>query len=324
MTDTGEDSAIEDAAAASSASSTPSSTESASATSAATTPAATESTALNEEGKSLSDGTENDHEEPTEITDQVIVDEFAHQYGIEITDTSDADGDGVTDRDEILMLSTDPITVDTFDTGTTDGLSDFDEDGLNNIEEIQHGSEPFYADTDADGLSDSDEVNTYGTDVKNADTDADGIADGTEIKFGLNPLAVSTDGVTPDADRVFDQTLSDTSIDTALLDEGNSAKPSLQMTGNANAGQAVDVASTADSTLYDQADKNGVVGEAIDVSGISAVSSATLTFTVQDQTAPMSTYEIAFYDAQNTLQTVTTSVSETDHTPSANVEEDGT
>ena len=38
-------------------------------------------------------------------------------------------------------------------------------------------------DGDGDGLSDMDEVNTYGTDVALADTDADGIDDGQEVAF---------------------------------------------------------------------------------------------------------------------------------------------
>ena len=43
-------------------------------------------------------------------------------------------------------------------------------------------------DTDADGLSDEDEVFTYHTDPDNADTDGDGHTDGQEVMAGTDPL----------------------------------------------------------------------------------------------------------------------------------------
>jgi hypothetical protein len=43
-------------------------------------------------------------------------------------------------------------------------------------------------DTDADGLSDEDEVLIYHTDPDNADTDGDGHTDGQEVMAGTNPL----------------------------------------------------------------------------------------------------------------------------------------
>ncbi len=44
------------------------------------------------------------------------------------------------------------------------------------------------ADSDADGLSDYEEVVTYKTDPANSDTDADGNPDGIELSMGLSPL----------------------------------------------------------------------------------------------------------------------------------------
>ncbi|OIO69669.1 MAG: hypothetical protein AUJ58_05255 [Zetaproteobacteria bacterium CG1_02_55_237] len=49
-------------------------------------------------------------------------------------------------------------------------------------------------DSDGDGLTDSDELNTYGTDPNNADTDGDGLSDGAEVTAGTNPLLADTDG----------------------------------------------------------------------------------------------------------------------------------
>lgn len=44
------------------------------------------------------------------------------------------------------------------------------------------------ADSDNDGVSDSDEINVWRTDPLNPDTDGDGYADGYKILRGLNPL----------------------------------------------------------------------------------------------------------------------------------------
>ena len=42
-------------------------------------------------------------------------------------------------------------------------------------------------DSDADGLSDQEEINVYGTDPLDPDTDKDGVSDGDEVKMGRNP-----------------------------------------------------------------------------------------------------------------------------------------
>lgn len=67
----------------------------------------------------------------------------------------DADQDGIKDLDEILY-GMNPLD-------SSDGLSDEDGDGLSLAWEYYLGTNPTQKDTDADGISDSDEVLIYGT-----------------------------------------------------------------------------------------------------------------------------------------------------------------
>ncbi|MEW6536816.1 MAG: RHS repeat-associated core domain-containing protein [Candidatus Auribacterota bacterium] len=57
---------------------------------------------------------------------------------------------------------------------------DIDYDGLTNNQEYLLGTNPCLADTDSDGLSDGQEVNTYHTNPLNPDTDFDGYPDNTD------------------------------------------------------------------------------------------------------------------------------------------------
>jgi hypothetical protein len=56
------------------------------------------------------------------------------------------------------------------------------------------------ADSDGDGIADSDELNIYGTDPYNPDSDGDGVDDGEEIAAGTDPLVPETMSVDFDLD----------------------------------------------------------------------------------------------------------------------------
>ncbi len=74
---------------------------------------------------------------------------------------------------------------------------DPDGDGLTTAQEQALGTDPLKTDTDGDGISDGDEVNTYHTNPLLADSDNDGQADQLEIAAGTDPTnSVSVFGIT--------------------------------------------------------------------------------------------------------------------------------
>jgi hypothetical protein len=58
---------------------------------------------------------------------------------------------------------------------------------------LLHCGDENCADTDGDGLSDTDETDVYGTDPADPDTDGDGISDGDEVALGTDPLDDDSD-----------------------------------------------------------------------------------------------------------------------------------
>ena len=65
---------------------------------------------------------------------------------------------------------------------------DSDKDGLDDVREKQIGTDTQKADTDGDGLNDSDEVIIWKTNPLKTDTDEDTYTDGSEVFHGYNPL----------------------------------------------------------------------------------------------------------------------------------------
>lgn len=93
----------------------------------------------------------------------------------------DSDYDGLLNREERLQTRTDPYNADT------------DGDGLRDSEEIRVGTSPLFADTDGDGLRDGDEVHRWGSNPLKKDSDDDGLDDLQETVIGSNPTRTDTD-----------------------------------------------------------------------------------------------------------------------------------
>lgn len=92
----------------------------------------------------------------------------------------DSNNDGLHDWEEVCIYGTNPYFYDT------------DGDGLPDAWEILHGFDPLnpndaLQDWDGDGLTNFQEF-MYDTDPNNWDTDGDGVSDGQEIMQGSNPL----------------------------------------------------------------------------------------------------------------------------------------
>ena len=75
-----------------------------------------------------------------------------------------------------------------------DATTDVDSDGLTQLQEFSHKTDPRKADSDNDGLNDGVEVNTHRTSPLDADSDRDGLSDGAEVlQHRSNPLAADSD-----------------------------------------------------------------------------------------------------------------------------------
>jgi hypothetical protein len=103
--------------------------------------------------------------------------------------SSDSDDDGLRDGFEVLH-GLDPLD----DSGDNGAAGDPDADGLDNLEEQAAATDPADADSDADDLTDGDEVNVYDTDPNSADSDFDDLGDGDEVNvYGTDPALFDTD-----------------------------------------------------------------------------------------------------------------------------------
>jgi hypothetical protein len=116
------------------------------------------------------------------------VDELA--WGTSIG-SSDHDGDGLTDGQEVWSYGTSPTSWDT-DGG---GVSDSEEVLWQSTDPHNPGDDIYNPDSDGDGLWDNDEIWVWGTSPYAWDTDGDTLGDGDEVSwFGTSPTSWDTDG----------------------------------------------------------------------------------------------------------------------------------
>lgn len=240
--------------------------------------------------------------DPDEL-EPTVADEIKDALGLDKS-TDDTDGDGLTDYQELVIVGTDPAKSDTDGNGINDANDDEDGDGLSNIQELELGTLPTAADSDLDGLTDREEVETHKTDPMKADTDDDGVEDGEEIRLGLNPLNPQTDGHTPDAERTFLQIASEAVMDETLRNSENWLKPSI----------AGDVPGCIDDHVLLECSINSVFGDnrsvlsdIIELSTSYETTPLTLSFAFNEvYTGSAENLTIASFDEENGLQIIDT------------------
>lgn len=172
---------------------------------------------------------------------------------------ADTDGDGLSDYFEAYLSGTDPNIADENTSIDSDG------DGLTMLQESEYKTNPYAADTDNDGLSDYDEVITYGTDPLNADSDGDGLTDKEEVidlkDNKLDPNNPATNG-TPDGERIFTQIISaDSPVLKDVNTEDNAYNLSLIVNATGNAATSLRVVESGYSAIMKDGSAVGFIPE---------------------------------------------------------------
>ena len=213
----------------------------------------------------------------TDSDDDGLYDFYEVMYGTDIN-CKDTDGDGLSDYEEII-LGFDPLTPNSFDDET-----DSDADGLTDLNELRiYNTDPFCADTDGDNLTDYDEVTTYGTNPLLKDTDDDGLDDYFEICHGLNPNSICTDGITPDSEIEFQQNTDESCLSSILLSSNNVAIPSVGGMTKGQLDEEVFIAAASDETIKEN---RSTVGEPISLDASDKMlNGLTLTFDLEGYVA---------------------------------------
>ncbi len=218
----------------------------------------------------------------------------------------DTDEDGLSDYEEVNVTQTNPLLNDTDSDGIPDGEDDEDGDSLTNRAEIDGKTNPLDTDSDHDGLDDNVELNTYGSNPLLADTDEDTIDDGKEVELGLNPVKAMTDGVTPDAERKFSQSVTNNTA-SELYEAASKAVPTV--TGSF-AGYASDHISISVIEKSELKDARFVVGEAYSVkTDYDSTAGLKLQFDCSENAASILDYTIGMFDADGEMKILEATVS---------------
>ncbi|UCZ53528.1 VWA domain-containing protein [Bacillus shivajii] len=262
-------------------------------------------------------------EEEEPISNVVIVD----------TAEVDSDGDGLPDKIE-LEIGSDPYNPDTNGNGIPDGYEyyvlnsdpsdmdsevadlDFSGDGLTNLEEYQHGTDPWNSDTDNDGLTDYEEIHIYGTDPLNPDTSGNGLLDGSEVRLGFDPLLKDTNGNgVIDSEELLVQEVEIENLEEVHTDD-NVALPSLTIKGKGDINRSISVSDDSENKLLE--DLIYIVGKPIDIQLENEFEYADLEFKMDDS-YELEELAIVHYDKGN-IELLDTTLDQENHTISTTVD----
>ena len=198
-----------------------------------------------------------------------LTDAIEEYYGTDPLN-ADTDGDGLEDDEEINVLGTDPLDKDSDKDGINDGDEDIDGDGISNKEEVDSGLNPITKDSDYEGLEDSIEKE-IGTDPLNTDTDGDGESDYDEYRNGTNPL------VAEDPDEVIEKSFN--SEDVSII--GANVEVDLDIKASRKILKTLEVSTL--SNHYVNSSLPGYIGEAYDFKMDGKFESAKLSMTFDEK-----------------------------------------
>lgn len=216
--------------------------------------------------------------------------------------SSDTDGDGLSDEIEIMYTETDPTKEDTDGNGTKDGDEDFDKDGLSNLKETDIGTNPALVDSDGDNLTDYEEIYKYKTDPLLIDSDSDGASDKMELDLGYNPLK---------ADDSFNVTFTS--------HEEDSVEASVDIELDGSQVETLDIEKNTNDTLFPDTIP-GYIGGAYDFSVEGTFSNAIVSFAFDEKLANEDDFDPTVYyfnEEEQKLEPLETTVS--DNVASASV-----
>ena len=218
---------------------------------------------------------------------------FIEQYFGTNCYNEDTDNDQLSDYDELYLLGSDPTLKDTDANGVLDTYEDIDADGLSAMDEIKYKTNPFDADSDADGLLDGDEVYKHNTRPYDKDTDKDGVNDGKEVELATNPLV---------PESTFNVT--------ASAKEGDTVKVSVSTSLSGNQVDSLAVCRYNNDFLF-PVTMPGYIGGVYDFNVNGTFSSATLRFEFDESLLIDDTFEPVIYyynEGEQRLEALPTTV----------------